>query len=191
MRAAVLLLALVVASPSVVAGHVGTQHVCGLTVCAEAESKLSRACLEAEEGTEAVLRCTFTFVSFSWGQSQWMLPGRVFLSGDATLRWDCTAGCAADQVEKNVNAYATWWGGPFDVADQGLGPGDGGDVPILERTVELRVPSGTPACLQWRAELETTALAETPHAPRPIPGGFLEEVYAGDGALDAGTTCLR
>lgn len=163
---------------------------CGVTVCAQARSTLSVDCEQGAEAGDAVLRCTLGFVSFTWGRSPLLLPGRVFLGGDAQATWSCTAGCEAGRVERNVNAYATWLGGPFDVAGQGLGPGDGGDVPVLTHLLELRVPAETPACLRYHAELETTALAETPHAPRPLPGGWLEEVYAGDGAVEDATVCL-
>lgn len=184
--AALALLAL--AAPLALAGD-PPGPTCGLTVCAEARSDIVHACVQGEAAGEAVLSCTLTFTSFSWGHSPLLLPGRVFLSGDATVQWRCTQGCAEDRVERNVNAYATWWGGP-EVAALDLGSADGGTVTILVHELVLRAPPGSGACLAYHAELETTALAETPHTPAPVPGGWLEEILDGDGAIVDATRCL-
>lgn len=184
------LVALLLLLPSGLAADGNAPEACGVTVCALARSTFDVACAEAREASEAVLRCTFDFTSFSWGRSPLLLPGRVFLSGDAQAWWSCSAGCEPARVEHNQNAYALWYGGPFDIAGQGFGPGDGGDVPVLTHVVELRVAAGTPACLTWHAELETTALAETPHLPGGLPGGWAEEVLHGDGEVRDGVACL-
>lgn len=183
-----LLVALLLLAPAAAAGD-PPGPTCGLTVCAEALSTIDIGCAEALEGADAVLTCTFVFTSFTWGHSPLLLPGRVFLSGDAIAAWSCTQGCAAQQVERNVNAYATWWGGPeFPALD--LGSGDGGDVVILVQEAVLRAPPGSGACLSYDLSLETTALAESPHLPAGLPGGWLEEVYDGDGAIPKGSACL-
>lgn len=183
-----LLAALLLLAPPAAAGD-PPGPTCGLTVCAEARSTIDIGCVEAREGTDAVLTCTFVFTSFTWGHSPLLLAGRVFLGGDAIAAWSCTQGCAPQQVEKKVNAYATWWGGP-EVPSLDLGSGDGGDVVILVQEAVLRAPPGSGACLHYDLSLETTALAETPHLPSGLPGGWLEEVYDGDGAIPKGSACL-
>lgn len=189
MRArASLLLPLLLLAPAAVSGD-PPGPTCGLTVCAEARSTIDEQCAVGQEAGEAILACTLTFTSFTWGHSPVLLPGRIFLGGDAQAWWRCTAGCAEDRIEKNVNAYATWWGGP-EVAALGLGSADGGNVTILVHELVLRAPAGSGACLTYHAELETTALAESPHTPPPVPGGWLEEVYDGDGAIVDATRCL-
>jgi hypothetical protein len=191
MRALALAALVVLASLPLAAGGDPPGPTCGLTVCAEARSTVTVTCTDATEGAEVVARCAFRFVSWTWGHSPSFLSGRVFTSGDAILHWTCTAGCDETYLEQNVNAAATWLGGPvqgFPLHDSGFE--DGGDVLILFRVAELRVPAGQAACLDFDVSLETTALAESPHAPPPVPGGWIEEVYDGAGAVFAGQHCL-
>jgi hypothetical protein len=185
-----LLVALLLVAPVTSASVAGDPPgpTCGITVCAEAGSAYETACVETLEGEVAVLTCTFSATSFFGGHSPWMLPGRVFLSGDATARWSCTQGCAPGQVERNVNAAAWWRGGP-SVPALDLGSADGGHVPILTQQAVLRAPAGSGACLHYHLELETTAIAEGP-AVVGIPAVVHEEVYDGAGAIVDEVVCL-
>jgi hypothetical protein len=169
----------------------GVQQHCGLTVCAQADGRIDVAC--TQEGPDgdglATLRCVADVASFVWGRSSLYLSGRIFLGADLLASWSCTQGCELAQHERNVNAYALWSGGP-EVPELGLGNQDGGWVPVESLAMVLRAPAGSGACLLWDLSLETTALAETPHLPAGLPGGWLEEVLAGDGAFDEDQACL-
>jgi hypothetical protein len=162
MRALLVALLLVVPATSASVAGDPPGPTCGITVCAEAGSAYETACVETLEGEVAVLTCTFSATSFFGGHSPWMLPGRVFLSGDATARWTCTQGCAPGQVERNVNAAAWWRGGP-SVPALDLGSADGGHVPILTQQAVLRAPAGSGACCT------TTSNWRPPPSPRAPP----------------------